>query len=122
MDLKRLYILGILVLASLFIAEEVAVTTPDAQQSIINTMGMVYCLMATILPVIGFVLMVIAAAAYGFGQFFGADSRAKATTWAMACLTGAIIMLLINLIGPMIITSLTGTTAASLATAGDCGA
>jgi len=99
----------------------VGATDIDAQANITNAMGMVYCLMTTLLPFIGFVLMVLAAAAYGFGQFFGADSRAKATTWAMACLTGAIVMLLIYMIGPMIIKSLVpGADAGALATAGKC--
>jgi hypothetical protein len=48
----------------------------------------------------------MAAAAYGFGQFFGADTRAKASGWAMACLVGAIIMMVIYLIGPVIVKNL----------------
>jgi hypothetical protein len=78
----------------------------DAQAQIQNTLTTVYCIMTSIIPFIGFVLMVLAAVSYGFGQFFGADTRAKATTWGMACLTGAIVMLLIFMIGPLIIKGL----------------
>jgi len=99
----------------------VGATDINAQANITGAMGMIYCLMSTLLPFIAFVLMVLAAAAYGFGQFFGADSRAKATSWGMACLTGAIVMLLIYMIGPMIVTSLTGgATAHDLQQAGNC--
>jgi len=83
-----------------------AVPTNDASTKISQLVCTVYNILNGVFPIIVFTLFVLAAVAYGFGQFFGADTRAKAAGWGMACLTGAIIMLVIYLIGPVIITSL----------------
>jgi hypothetical protein len=87
-----------------------ATPASEANTKISGLLIAVYCIMKNILPLIGITLVVLAGVAYGFGQFFGADSRAKAASWGMACLTGAIIMLVIALIGPVIVKGLyTGT-------------
>ena len=65
-----------------------------------------------LLPVLAFVLFILAGVAYAAGQFFGAEMRAKAIGYAMNMLTGAIIALVISIISPTIITALySGTTA-----------
>jgi Na+-driven multidrug efflux pump len=53
-----------------------------------------------------FTLFVLAGAAYGAGNFFGAEIRAKANSWAMSCITGGIIALLIILFSDILITNL----------------
>ena len=69
-------------------------------------MNTIYCILHDLIPILAFTLFVLAGVAYGIGQFFGADTRAKAATWGMAALTGAIVMLVIYLIGPMIVKGL----------------
>ena len=73
----------------------------------------VYCTLDAIIPIMAFTLFVLAGVAYGIGNFFGAEIRAKANAWAMNCITGAIISLLIIIFSNMIITSLLGSSYAA---------
>ena len=66
----------------------------------------VYNTVNDVLPVIAFVLMVLAGAVYAAGQFFGAEMRAKAVGWAMNMITGAIIGLILNAVLPSILSYL----------------
>lgn len=59
---------------------------------------------------IGVMLMIILAGAiYAVGQMLGAETRARATVWATAMLTGAVIGILIYLVTPVIVSALIGT-------------
>ena len=69
------------------------------------------CLMFEgLLPVLAFVLFILAGVAYAAGNFFGAEMRAKAVGYAMSMLTGAIIALVLSIIAPTIIGALSGKT------------
>lgn len=81
----------------------------EASSKIINAVCSVYNLLNGVLPVIAFVLFVLAGVAYAAGNFFGAEMRAKATGWAMNMITGAIIALILSTVGPSILTALYGT-------------
>jgi hypothetical protein len=59
-----------------------------------------------VLPTMAFVLFVLSGLAYAAGQFFGAETRAKAIGYAMNMITGAIIALILSIIGPTIVSSL----------------
>ena len=53
---------------------------------------------------VGMVLMILLAAViYAVGQIMGAETRARATVWATAMLTGAIIAAVIYVIAPEVI-------------------
>lgn len=65
------------------------------------------------------VLIVLAGAIYAAGQILGAETRARASVWATAMLTGAIIGALIYIVTPILLRSLLSGTGASLATAED---
>ena len=54
------------------------------------------------------VLIVLAGATYAIGQILGAETRARATVWATAMLTGAIIGIIVYIVAPMIIVALLG--------------
>jgi len=91
-----------------------AATPIDAIKGLVSTI----CTTLTgILPILAFTLFVLAGVAYGIGNFFGADTRAKAAGWGMSALTGAIIMLIIYIMGPIIISALYGTATCTSATA-----
>ncbi len=79
-------------------------------QNIKNAICAVYNLISGILPVMAFVLFVLAGVAYAAGNFFGAEMRAKATGWAMNMITGTIIALVLSAIGPSILSALYGGT------------
>jgi len=96
----------ILVLSVALFSGLVAATTSTATTKITGLIKDIYCMLKNILPILVFTLMVLAGVAYGIGNFFGADTRAKAQGWGMTALTSGIIALIIYLLGPMIIAGL----------------
>jgi len=76
--------------------------------SIASVVSVVCNMLKGILPIIVFTLFILAGVAYGIGNFFGAETRAKAQGWGMSALTGAIIMLVIYIMADPIITALYG--------------
>jgi len=78
----------------------------DSNANITQAICCVYNTVNGILPVLAFVLMVLAGAVYAAGQFFGAEMRAKAVGWAMNMITGAIIGLILNAVLPSILSYL----------------
>ena len=85
------------------------VSSAFATDSLTTTLTSIYCLLYGIVPIMAFTLFILAGVAYGIGNFFGAEVRAKANTWAMSCITGAIIALLIILFSDILISNLVGT-------------
>jgi len=77
--------------------------------NITNAICCVYNTVNDVLPVLAFVLMILAGAVYAAGQFFGAEMRAKAVGWAMNMITGAIIGLILNAVLPSVLSSLSST-------------
>lgn len=71
---------------------------------------------------VGLVLLVITAAlTYAIGQLLGAETRARATVWSTAMITGAIIAALIYIVLPFFINGIIGQNAGSLSvSAGVC--
>ncbi|MBI5228254.1 hypothetical protein HY988_06705 [Candidatus Micrarchaeota archaeon] len=51
-------------------------------------------------------LIVLAGAIYAIGQILGAETRARATVWATAMLTGAVIGIIIYILAPVILIAL----------------
>jgi hypothetical protein len=83
------------------------VFAPDST-SLTTTLCTIYKLLQSIIPIMAFTLMVLAGVAYGIGNFFGAELRAKANSWAMSCITGAIISIIIIIFSDILITNLLG--------------
>jgi hypothetical protein len=117
MDKKRFQISTAILLVLVFAFGVVsAVTTcPGATSSdkLKCALREVCLLTGGILPVMAFVLFVLAGVSYAVGNFFGAEMRAKAIGYAMNMITGAIIALLLGIIGPTILTALSGSTVPS---------
>ncbi len=62
------------------------------------------CLLSKQFLGIGAMLMIVlAGATYAIGQMLGAETRARASVWATAMLTGAVIAIVIYVIAPWII-------------------
>jgi hypothetical protein len=69
------------------------------------------CETARSLLAVGAMLMIIlAAAVYAVGQILGAETRARASVWATAMLTGAVIGIIIYIVVPWIIGMISGAT------------
>lgn len=65
------------------------------------------------------IMIILAGATYAIGQILGAETRARASVWATAMLTGAIIGALIYLVVPMILSLLLQGQGITVATTGD---
>jgi len=55
-------------------------------------------------------MVVVAGVIYAAGQIMGAETRARANVWATACLTGALIGVLIYAVAPSVLDTIYGTT------------
>ncbi len=86
--------LGILVLS--FVASAQASNITSAMNSLCATAQM-------FLSVGAMLLVVLAAAVYAIGQILGAETRARASVWATAMITGALIGIVIYLIVPALL-------------------
>ena len=62
-----------------------------------------------LIPITAMLLVVTAGVVYSAGQFFGAETRARANVWATSCLTGAILGIIIAVVAPCILGQLAGT-------------
>ena len=60
----------------------------------------------SIMPILAMLMLVLAGVIYAGGQMMGSETRAHANVWATACLTGALIGILIVVIAPTIILTL----------------
>ena len=56
-----------------------------------------------VLPVVSMLMVIGAGVVYAAGQMMGAETRARANTWATAMLVGAIIGILIVVVAPSIL-------------------
>ena len=81
-------------------------STTAAETQLKSALRSICNLAAATLPVIAFVLFILAGVAYAAGNFFGADARAKSVGWAMNMITGAVIAFLLWIIGPVIVSAL----------------
>ena len=62
--------------------------------------------MNSLLPIVGMLMITLAALVYASGQIMGAETRARATVWASACLGGALLAFLIWSVSPPILGAL----------------
>jgi Na+-driven multidrug efflux pump len=60
------------------------------------------------LPVTAMLMLVLAGVIYAAGQILGAETRARANVWATACLTGALISILIVVVAQPVLQSIYG--------------
>ncbi|MFA6908077.1 MAG: hypothetical protein WC263_04590, partial [Candidatus Micrarchaeia archaeon] len=51
-------------------------------------------------------MIILAGVIYAAGQMMGAETRARANVWATACLTGALIAILIAVVAPAVLNSI----------------
>ncbi|VVB58406.1 Uncharacterised protein [Candidatus Anstonella stagnisolia] len=66
-----------------------------------------------LLPVAAMLMIVLAGVIYAAGQIMGAETRARANVWATACLTGALIAVLIAAIAPAVLNMIYNPTGAN---------
>jgi hypothetical protein len=59
-----------------------------------------------LLPIAAMLMVVLAGVIYAGGQIMGAETRARANVWATACLTGALIAILIVVVAPPVLNAI----------------
>ncbi len=85
----------------------------SAASGVANVGSAVGCLcsnLVAILPVVSMLMIIGAGVVYAAGQIMGAETRARANTWATAMLVGAIIGILIVTVAPSILSTMYGST------------
>jgi uncharacterized membrane protein len=64
------------------------------------------CQLMQVLPVVSMLMIIGAGVVYAAGQMMGAETRARANTWATAMLLGAVIGILIVVVAPPVLNTL----------------
>ena len=85
---KKVFIFAIVALFA-------ALSFPTMLTSIQYAISQLCISLKAILPVTAMMMLVLAGVIYAAGQMLGAETRARANVWATACLTGALIAILI---------------------------
>jgi hypothetical protein len=85
----------------------------DASTNIKTAMSSLCTTVQAFLGIAAMMLIVLAGVVYAAGQVLGAETRARASVWATAMLTGAVIGILIYLLVPPVIKALVAGTGAS---------
>jgi len=63
-----------------------------------------------LLPIAAMMAIVLAGVIYAAGQMMGAETRARANVWATAALTGALIAIMMAVVGPAVLKIIYGNT------------
>jgi hypothetical protein len=105
MDIRRM-VQGILMMSMLLFGLAVAHdpgTGETGADTIESGLCELYNLVQSILAVVVFILIVVAAVVYAGGQIMGAETRARASVWATSMIVGALIGILIYIVLPIIL-------------------
>ncbi len=81
----------------------VVATADPTTDSIKSGMCQLYNVVQSLLAVVVFILIVVAAIIYAAGQVMGAETRARASVWATSMIVGAIIGIVIYIVVPMVL-------------------
>ena len=88
----------------------VGLSFADGATSIQTAMQSLCTTARNFLAIGSMLLIILAAAVYAIGQVLGAETRARASVWATAMITGAMIGIVIYLVVPNLITLMIGGT------------
>jgi len=100
--------IGKYLLLTILVLNLVSVANADTTGSanIISAMKGLCSTVQQFLGIAAMMLIVLAGVVYAAGQVLGAETRARASVWATAMLTGAVIGILIYLIVPTVISTM----------------
>ncbi|HII53201.1 hypothetical protein COT30_03780 [Candidatus Micrarchaeota archaeon CG08_land_8_20_14_0_20_49_17] len=104
----------IFVMLLVFVGLAAAQATGSA--GLMSAIGNLCKLVSTLLPTVALLMIIAAGVLYAAGQFMGAETRARASVWATAMLTGAVIAVLIAVIAPWLLKLVWGTGGTTFAT------
>jgi hypothetical protein len=101
--------IGIFVVMAVLVASVFATTT--MLQGVKDAMSSLCTGLTQMLPVAAMLMIILAGVIYAAGQMMGAETRARANVWATACLTGALIAILITVVAPAVLGAMNNGTA-----------
>jgi hypothetical protein len=94
----------LLTVFALMLVSTVFASNPKATESSLKSGLKTLCQASQMfLGATAMILVVLAGTTYAIGQMLGAETRARASVWATAMLTGAVIGIVIYVVAPMII-------------------
>ena len=97
-----------MLLMSLMASVGFATTGSDNVNAIQSGLCELYTMVNSLLAVVVFILIVVAAVIYAAGQVMGAETRARASVWATSMIIGAVIGIVIYLLVPIILGTMLG--------------
>ena len=96
---------AVLAVLAVFASSLFAVSGLSSVSSAMNSL----CVGLTqMLPVAAMLMVILAGVIYAAGQIMGAETRARANVWATACLTGALMAILIAVVSPSVLGAIYG--------------
>ena len=93
----------IFLMLALFVGLVAADGPVVGSEGLMSAIGELCQLVKTLLPTVALLMIIAAGVLYAAGQWMGAETRARASVWATAMLTGAVIAILIAVIAPWIL-------------------
>jgi len=93
---------------TVFALNLMTLASAGAEEDIETTLTELCEMSQTFLGLAAMLLIVLAGTTYAIGQVLGAETRARASVWATAMMTGAIIGILIYVLTPMLVARLLG--------------
>jgi len=84
-------------------ASSVAFATTGGLENVGKAAGCMCGQLMQVLPVVSMLMIIGAGVVYAAGQMMGAETRARANTWATAMLIGAVIGILIVVVAPNVL-------------------
>jgi hypothetical protein len=85
------------------LALSISLAYPTMLTSLQNAISQLCVSLKSMLPVVAMTMLVLAGVIYAAGQIMGAETRARANVWATACLTGALIAILMVVVAPSVL-------------------
>jgi len=96
--MRKIGILIVLALVSVAFA-----ATVSGLSQVTSAMSSLCTALTTMLPVAAMLMIILAGVIYAAGQMMGAETRARTNVWATACLTGALMAILIAVVAPSVL-------------------
>jgi len=107
--MEKMHVFGLLVFF-VVLAAGAAFAQIGGVSSLQNTLGALCSGVSTIMPIAAVLGVFSSGTVYAIGQFSGAETRARATVWAMALLTGSVMGVMIQVVTPSLVGAMYGST------------
>jgi len=94
---------GVLIAVVMMVSALGAASGTGPLGSVYNAVNALCWGLKSMLPIAAMMAIVLAGVIYAAGQMMGAETRARANVWATAALTGALIAIMMAVVGPAVL-------------------